>query len=186
MGYELARVARRRGAQVTLISGPTALRPLAGVTTVRVDTALEMHAAVMERIGVATVAIMAAAVADFCAAEQRARKAEKNDISVLHLARTPDILAGIGALEKKPFTVGFAAETGSRIDRAERKMVEKGADMIVFNDVLQEGSGFDTDTNVVTIISRGQGGVHQKESLPLMSKEAVASAIFDSILSRKG
>ncbi len=65
-------------------------------------------------------------------------------------------------------------------------MVEKGADMIVFNDVLQEGSGFDTDTNVVTIISRGQGGVHQKEYLPLMSKEAVASAIFDSILAHKG
>lgn len=186
MGYELARVARRRGAQVTLISGPTALRPLAGVTTVRVDTALEMYAAVMERIGGATVAIMAAAVADFCAAEQRLLKAEKNDISLLQLDRTPDILAGIGALERKPFTVGFAAETGSRIDRAERKMVEKGADMIVFNDVLQEGSGFDTDTNVVTIISRGQGGVHQKEYLPLMSKEAVASAIFDSILAHKG
>lgn len=186
MGYELARVARRRGAQVTLISGPTALPPLAGVTTVRVDTALEMYAAVMERIGGATVAIMAAAVADFCAAEQRLLKAEKNDISLLQLDRTPDILAGIGALERKPFTVGFAAETGSRIDRAERKMVEKGADMIVFNDVLQEGSGFDTDTNVVTIISRGQGGVHQKEYLPLMSKEAVASAIFDSILAHKG
>lgn len=186
MGYELARVARRRGAHVTLISGPTALPSPSGVTTVRVETALEMYTAVKERAGGATIAIMAAAVADFCASEQRTVKAEKQDMSLLQLDRTPDILAAIGALENKPFTVGFSAETGPRIDRAERKMVDKRADMMVFNDVLQEGSGFDTDTNVVTIISREDGGVLRKEHLPLMSKEAVASAIFDSILAHKG
>lgn len=186
MGHALAQVARRRGAEVTLITGPTALPAPAGVTTVRVETASEMYAAVMERIETATIAVMAAAVADFCSAEQRTVKAEKDDITTLILDRTPDILAGIGALKKRPFTVGFAAETGARIDRAERKMVAKGADMIVFNDVMQEGAGFETDTNAVTIISRCQDDVHQKEFLPLMSKEAVASAIFDSVRTHKG
>lgn len=186
MGHALARIARRRGAEVTLITGPTALSPLPGITTVPVETASEMYAAVMERIEGATIAIMAAAVADFCSAEPRETKADKDELMTLTLDRTPDILAGIGALQKRPFTVGFAAETGARIDRAERKMVAKGADMIVFNDVLQEGAGFETDTNAVTIISRCQGDVHQKEFLPLMSKEAVASAIFDSIRTHKG
>jgi phosphopantothenoylcysteine decarboxylase/phosphopantothenate--cysteine ligase len=185
MGYELARVARRRGAEVTLISGPTSLQAPAGVSVVRVETAAEMYGAVMDHVGLSSIAIMAAAVADFCPAEQKMLKAEKEDISMLRLDRTPDILAGIGALERKPFVVGFAAETGTRLDRAERKMIAKGANMIVFNDVLQDGAGFETDTNVVTIISRGKDGVHQKEFLPLMSKEAVASAIFDSIVSHK-
>ncbi len=185
MGYALAKVARRRGALVTLVTGPAAIAAPSGVDVVRVETASEMHSAVMERISAATIAIMAAAVADFCAAERKSEKADKADIVSLKLNRTPDILAAVGALEQRPFTVGFAAETGARIDRAERKLIDKGADMIVFNDVLREGSGFETDTNAVTIITRGADATCRKESLQLMQKEAAASAIIDSIIARK-
>ncbi len=185
MGYALAKIARRRGALVTLVTGPAAIAAPSGVDVVRVETASEMHSAVMERISSATIAIMAAAVADFSAAERKNEKVDKADIVVLKLDRTSDILAAVGALERRPFTVGFAAETGARIDRAERKLIAKGADMIVFNDVLQEGSGFETDTNAVTIITRGADATCLKESLPLMQKEAVASAIIDSIIARR-
>lgn len=185
MGYALAKIARRRGAAVTLVTGPTSIPAPAGIDVVRVETAAEMYSAVMDRIGAMSIAVMAAAVADFCVAEQRTEKAEKADIVTLKLDKTPDILAAVGALAQKPFTVGFAAETGARIDRAERKLVSKGADLIVFNDVLREGSGFDTDTNVVSIIRRGADNTFEREFLPLMHKEAVASAILDSIITRR-
>ncbi|HSW64624.1 MAG TPA: bifunctional phosphopantothenoylcysteine decarboxylase/phosphopantothenate--cysteine ligase CoaBC [Dissulfurispiraceae bacterium] len=185
MGYALARVARRRGALVTLVTGPTAIPVPEGVDVVRVETTSEMYSAVMERIDTVSIAVMTAAVSDFCVAEQRSEKADKADIATLRLDKTPDILAAVGALPRRPFMVGFAAETGARIDRAERKLISKGADMIVFNDVLREGAGFETDTNVVTIITRNADATCQKEYLPLSHKEAVASAIIDSIIARR-
>ena len=180
MGYALATVAKRRGAEVTLISVPVALTPPDGVDVIRVETAAEMHAAVMDNIPMYSMFIMSAAVADFMAADAKNSKIEKKDGLQLNLVKTRDILEEAGRLKKKPFTVGFSAETGHRLDRARKKLLGKDIDMIVFNDVSRQGAGFDVDTNEVVIIDRGG-----EKKLPLMSKKNVALAIFDRILDLK-
>ncbi len=180
MGYALAKAARRRGAAVTLITGPSAVNVPDGVETVRVETASEMQQAVMQRIGDSSLFIMCAAVADFAPEATLPEKAEKSAIPSLKLRLNPDILLETSRLAKRPFTVGFSAETGHNIARAKKKMSDKKADMFIFNDVTKEGAGFDSETNEVTMIDG-----HGETALPCMPKEEVAAAILDRITSLK-
>ncbi len=185
MGYAIAKIAKRRGADVTLISGPTAIKPPDGVEVINVETADEMHASVMDNVPMSSIFIMSAAVADFVPAETKNSKIEKKEKFSLNLVKTSDILEEAGRFKNKPFIAGFSAETGNRLDRARKKLVNKNIDMIVFNDVSKAGSGFDADTNEVVIIHRDKGEEIHEQPLRLMSKEDVASALFDMIVSLK-
>jgi len=177
MGYAIARAAFRRGAEVTLISGHSALNQPKGINFISVDTAADMLNAVKKEIDSSTVMIMSAAVSDFMPAEKTKEKSEKSGELLLRLTPTPDIILKVGKKKKRPFIIGFAAETDGRIERAKKKLKEKNMDMIVYNDVTQKGSGFDVDTNKVVIIDR------EKEiRLPLLSKESVADAILDRLI----
>ena len=179
MGYALARIARRRGAHVTLVSGPTALTALRGVQFVPVVSAREMELAVVRQASSADVVVMAAAVGDFRPTESARHKIKRGRTDLnLHLAPNPDILAKLGALRGPRLLVGFAAETRDLVANARRKLQAKGVHLMVANDVTAEGAGFDIDTNIVTLIDRS-GRV---ERLEKMSKNAVASAIFDRIV----
>ena len=174
MGHALAMAARDRGGQVTLISAAEFAAP-AGVTVVRVETASQMQAAVSKAVTGADVLIMAAAVADYQAKEVAAQKVKKSEaLWHLELQRTPDILKGAQGDFLK---IGFAAESEDVVLNAQRKLVEKDLDLIVANDITEPGSGFGTDTNRVTIISRS--GV--VETLPLLSKYEVANRILDIV-----
>lgn len=180
MGYAIAAEAARRGARVTLISGPTHLTPPAGVQIERVRSAAEMHQAVMLASRGADAVIMAAAVADYAPADgSLTSKKAKGDASwSVGLSRTADILADLGAARTggRPILVGFAAQTGDPVPAAKAKLASKRVDLIVANDVAKPGSGFDVDTNEVTLVHAD--GV---EALPLMSKDAVAAAILDRV-----
>ncbi|MGC2062153.1 MAG: bifunctional phosphopantothenoylcysteine decarboxylase/phosphopantothenate--cysteine ligase CoaBC [Thermodesulfovibrionales bacterium] len=181
MGFALARAARNRGAAVTLVTGPTSLTPPSGITCIEVETSGEMLQAVKGQIGAgATILVMAAAVADFSPAGRSNTKIDKKDLVTLALHRTEDIVTAVSSEDRKPFIVGFAAETGQNLDRAERKMKDKGMDMVVFNDISADGSGFDTDTNRVVILDPSG-----KQELELMSKNDVADAIFNRLLQIK-
>ena len=178
MGFALARAARNRGAEVVLISGPSSQTSPAGVFCRRVETAAEMLNAVRDEVSSgATILIVAAAVADFAPASFSDSKIGKEAIGTLPLRRTEDILSSVSAAVGRPFIVGFSAETGEATDRAERKMREKGMDMIVFNNVSEPGAGFDLDTNRVTVIDPSG-----KTCLDIMSKDEVADSIFDRLL----
>lgn len=182
MGYALAAEARRRGARVTLIAGPSALEPPAADEVIRVRRAADMHAAVMRVAGRADVVIMAAAVADYTPGNASARKVRKTDAALtLELEPTRDILADLGRLPSRrdsgvPVLVGFAAETGEALTNAREKRVRKGIDLIVVNDVSQPDAGFEVPTNAVTII-----GADGERAVPLQSKERVAAIILDSV-----
>lgn len=184
MGYALADAASRRGAHVTLISGPTELRPSNEVDWVPVRSTDEMRHAVHERASDAHVVIMAAAVADYRPASQETHKIKRAEGKLmLELEPTADILAELGRDKGSRTLVGFAAETERLAENARRKLAAKGADMIVANDVTQEGAGFDADTNVVTFFLRNG----RELSLPKMSKFDVANRILDCIVEmRKG
>ena len=176
MGYALARAAFRRGAQVKLISGPSSLPQPKGVTFIPVDTAGDMHSAVNRELASSTILIMSAAVSDFMPAEKSGEKIEKSDELFLKLTGTPDILSAVGKKKNRPFIVGFAAETGRKLEKARKKLKHKNMDLIVFNDVTEAGSGFDVETNKVVRIDK------KKESeLPLLNKDDVADAILDRI-----
>jgi phosphopantothenoylcysteine decarboxylase/phosphopantothenate--cysteine ligase len=175
MGFAIARAAMRRGAAVTLITGPTHLDSPPNAEVVAVETAAEMREAVLRSVG-CDVLVMTAAVADFAPAARGEQKIEKGDSLTLKLVKTPDILAEIGAMQKKPFLVGFSAETGPDIERARRKGIEKKVDIMVFNNVLSPGSGFDVDTNEITIISKD--GII---SVPLTTKDGAAEALLDRV-----
>lgn len=180
MGYALARNAKVRGADVTLISGPVSLEAPYGVEMIRVETASEMHEAVLENASKSSILVMCAAVSDFAPEKVETHKIEKTESMTLNLRKNPDILSAVAKLEKKPFTVGFSAEAGNRIDRARQKMESKNADMIVFNDILKKDAGFDSDANEVTIIdNKGE------KTLPRMSKDDVAAEIFDRVVELK-
>ena len=186
MGYAIARAAVIRGAEVTLISGPTALLPPAGSRLIRVKTAEEMKNAVFEYHKEMDVIVKAAAVADYRpsqSAGQKIKKAE-GDISI-KLVKNPDILAELGKATSKPgrVLVGFAAETENVIDNARGKIARKNLDMIVVNDVTRSDAGFDVDTNQVTFIFKDGSN----EELPLLTKEEVADHLLDRIkLIREG
>lgn len=178
MGYALAAAARRRGAAVTLVTGPTALPVPHGVRGVRVTTADEMRQAVEAEWRQATIVLMAAAVADYRPAHPAAQKVKKAaGPLVIELERTVDILGRLARRKGTRFVVGFAAETENVRANAERKRHEKQLDMIVANDVARTDTGFAVDTNAVTIIDR-----LGSEDLPLMSKDEVADRVLDRIL----
>ena len=180
MGYALAAEAARRGAAVTLVSGPTAIEPPAVQTLVRVRSAADMHRAVMERAHDQDVVIMAAAVADYTPAVPASEKLTKNDAPLtLVCERTPDILEELGQKRgagKGPILIGFAAETQDVEARAREKRARKHLDLIVANDVSAGDAGFDVETNRVTLIDADGG-----EPLPLQSKARVASAVLDRV-----
>jgi phosphopantothenoylcysteine decarboxylase/phosphopantothenate--cysteine ligase len=179
MGYALAEAAHRRGARVVLVSGPTDLKIPDGVDWVPVRATEEMHRAVRERSASANIVIMAAAVSDYRPAEQHDKKLKRGEGSfTLELEPTPDILAELGREKRAQILVGFAAETNAVAENARGKLARKGADMIVANDVTQEGAGFDTDTNIVTLYVRGGREI----PLPKMSKFEVANQILDRVL----
>ena len=176
MGYAIARAALRRGAEVILISGPSPLKPPSGAVFVAVETSGEMRDAAMKNLRGSDAVIMAAAVSDFSPGDRSDKKVDKSGGLVLKLKKTPDILSEIGSMKKRPFLVGFAAETGADISRARKKLFDKGADVMVFNNVLSPGSGFDVDTNQITLIQKDG-----ESSFPLMSKDEVADVILDRI-----
>ncbi len=182
MGYAMARAAQRRGAQVSLVSGPTSLRPPRGVDFYPVRTACEMQHAVLAAYPRATIVVSAAAIADYRPATVATQKIKKAAGEfVIELARNPDILAGLGQQKGQRRLVGFATETEDVLRNAERKLKSKNLDMIVANDVTQEGAGFAYDTNIVTLIDR----TGRVEPLSQMSKDAVAHAIYDRLLALK-
>ena len=180
MGFALAGEAARRGAQVTLVAGPTSIDPPGDADLVRVRSAAEMHDAVMARLDAADIVIMAAAVADYAPVAKDDRKRAKSDDGItVALRRTPDILAGVGAWRAarggaRPVLIGFAAETDDAVERGRTKLEAKRADFIVVNNVLEPGAGFEVDTNVVTLVGPGW-----EEALPLQPKASVAVAILD-------
>ena len=181
MGYALAEAAIARGAQVTLVTGPVSLAAPAGAQVVRVQSAAEMHRAVMERLESSTIIIMAAAVADYRPASAADRKIKKNgDKLVVELEQTEDILAEIGGAKSMQVVVGFAAETDNVLENARKKLLSKRADLIVANDVSSKDAGFDVDTNRIAIVS----ALDTKE-LPLLSKREAADRILDSALQVK-
>jgi len=179
MGYAVAEAAVSRGAEVILISGPTALSAPADVKLVNVETALQMRDEVAKYAHQADAVIMAAAVSDYRPRDASPQKIKKDkDQLTLALERNPDILAGLG--QSKPngqILAGFSMETENLLDNAIKKLKSKNADLMVANDVSQEGAGFDVDTNIVWIID--SSGSEKK--LPLMPKRDVADAILDEI-----
>ena len=181
MGFALAAAAWRRGAEVTLIAGPCSLPTPHGVRRHNVVTAEEMRQAVMAEFEPVTIVLMAAAVADYRPARVAKDKIKKGGGMVLELERTTDILAELAPRKGRRIVVGFAAETAEVMANAERKLAEKDLDLIVANDVAAVDTGFEVDTNAVTIIDR-EG---QRESVPLMSKDAVADRILDRVLTYK-
>jgi phosphopantothenoylcysteine decarboxylase / phosphopantothenate---cysteine ligase len=182
MGFAIAAEARRRGAHVTLVAGPTPIDPPATDETVRVRSAAEMHEAVMRLAANVDVVVMAAAVADYTVEQPAAGKIAKGDAPLaLTLQRTKDILADLGAMREAlgaagPVLVGFAAETDDVVARAREKRVRKKVDVVVANDVSRSDRGFDAAANEVTIISAAS-----EEHVPLQSKDAVASRILDRV-----
>lgn len=181
MGYALAEAAARRGARVTLISGPTSLPAPTGVDIERVTTATEMRDAVMRALDGADVVIKAAAVADYAPAETAPRKIKKEasgDALTLTLQKTPDILSEIARKSPRPFVVAFAAETDSVEENAREKLLRKGADLIVANDVADSAIGFDADQNEVLVIAR-DGSTTKIARAP---KIVVANRILDLLV----
>jgi len=179
MGYAVAEAAARRGARVSLITGPTALETPAGVERVDVRTAEEMHRAVIERFRNSSIAILAAAVADYRPAEKHTEKIKKSAESLsISLIPTTDILADVAKNKGDRLVVGFAAETDHVAENARKKLTTKNADLIVANDVTAEGAGFDSDTNIVTLFSRDGRDL----ALPKLGKSEVAQRILDEVV----
>jgi phosphopantothenoylcysteine decarboxylase / phosphopantothenate---cysteine ligase len=179
MGYAVAEAAALRGARVFLVSGPTSLDIPAGVERIDVRTAEEMLRAVTEKFAQCSVAIFAAAVADYRPVDKLDQKLKRNKEPVtLSLEPTPDILATVAQKKGDKLIVGFAAETDRVAENARKKLVAKNADMIVANDVTAEGAGFDHDTNVVTLFARDGRDL----PLPRMSKREVAQRILDDVV----
>jgi len=182
MGYAIARVARRRGADVVLVSGPTDLPAPSGVRTLIVSTAADMARTLEQEFRAASILIMAAAVADYRMRRPATRKLKKGSPSLsLMLERTPDILASLAARKGRRLVVGFAAETHDVLEEARRKLREKRLDLIVANDVTAPGAGFGSDTNVVQLIAAGGS----TEALPMLPKEEVAGRILDWVIAHR-
>lgn len=179
MGYAIAEMAKRRGAEVVLVSGPTNLTPAPGITVININSAQEMAQEVINRFDTTDLVIKAAAVADYRpkkSAEQKIKK--KEDDLIIELTRNPDILCELGKRKNQQVLVGFAAETDNLLANAKLKIEKKNLDLIVANDVLAPGAGFGCDTNIVKLITP-DGKI---EEYPLMSKEEVANKILDKTL----
>ncbi|MGH9705127.1 MAG: bifunctional phosphopantothenoylcysteine decarboxylase/phosphopantothenate--cysteine ligase CoaBC, partial [Candidatus Acidiferrales bacterium] len=174
MGYALAEAAHRRGAHVVLVSGPTDRKVPEGADWIPVRATEEMRRAVLDRASEANVVIMAAAVADYRPAAVQSKKIKRGETAMtLALEPTPDILAELGREKGRRILVGFAAETDDVAAHARGKLERKGADLIVANDITQEGAGFDTDTNIVTLYPRSGREI----PLPKMDKFEVANRV---------
>jgi phosphopantothenoylcysteine decarboxylase/phosphopantothenate--cysteine ligase len=183
MGYAVAEAAARRGAKTILISGPTALETPEGVERVDVRTAQEMLQAVKSGFAAATIAVFAAAVADYRPAEPATSKIKRTkDELTIRLKPNPDILSTVAREKGDRVVVGFAAETDHMAENARKKLESKNADLIVANDVTAEGAGFDMETNVVTIFSRDGRDL----PLPRQRKTEVAQRILDEVLRVRG
>ncbi len=183
MGYALAEAAQRRGAKVTLVSGPVAIAVPAGVTVVAVETADQMHAAVMHHLPGNAIVIKAAAVADFSpqtVADQKIKKLSGNDAMTLALRKNRDILADVAAASPRPFIVAFAAETDSVESHARAKLQSKGVDLIVANDVSDRAIGFDSEQNEVLVLGRDGSSTKIERA----SKIVVANRILDLVAER--
>jgi phosphopantothenoylcysteine decarboxylase / phosphopantothenate---cysteine ligase len=182
MGYALAQAACNYGADVTLVSGPTALTPPPGVQFISVETAEEMQAALEKHFAGADALIMCAAVADFRPEIISSGKADKKAMSKnLSLLENPDILAALSAKKGNCLTIGFAAQAGAGREAAERKLEKKGLDFIVHNDVSESDIGFDSDDNAVTVIGKdGQAAFFQK-----MPKTEIARNILEVVFNLK-
>jgi len=183
MGVALALEAYSRGADVVAVTGPTDLFLPRGIDRVRVETAAQMRKEVLSRIQGVNLAFMVAAVADYSPRDPASEKRTKTGRSeTLELEPTTDILREVGRLQKRPFLVGFSAETGPKKERALEKMKEKAADLMVFNDVTAPGAGFETKTNIVSLVEPG-GSI---TDLPRMLKRDVARRILDRVTDRTG
>lgn len=181
MGYAVARAAMLRGAEVTLIHGPTALPAVPFVEDVPIVSAQDMYDAVTARFAATDVLVMAAAVADYRPAAVSDEKIKKKDGDLsIPLARTPDILGTIGPQKEGQFLCGFSMETQNMLENSAAKLQKKNLDMVVANNLKVAGAGFGVDTNVVTFLT--PDGARE---LPLMSKDDVADAILDEILARR-
>jgi phosphopantothenoylcysteine decarboxylase/phosphopantothenate--cysteine ligase len=178
MGFRLATAASRRGATVVLVSGPTAIAPPPGVTFVPVETAEEMREAVLHHATDATMVVKAAAVADYRAKAPSTTKIKGKSDLTLELTPNPDILKEVAAASRGAFIVGFAAETHDVAANARAKLEAKGVDLLVVNDVSQQGIGFDAEDNEVTLLDRWGGA----RALPRMPKSDVADAILSHVL----
>jgi len=180
MGFALARAAAMRGAAVTLVSGPVHLETPRHVHRIDVETAEQMQKAVLEHAPNAGVIIMAAAVGDFRPEKpsgQKIKKDEGSEIPVVRLTKSPDILKNLGQKKNGGVLVGFALETENELENAREKLKKKNLDLVVLNSLKDEGAGFGTDTNIVTIIDiKGK-----EERLPRMSKFDVANSILDRV-----
>ena len=183
MGYAIAAAARAAGADVTLVSGPTALYPPPGVTLVAIETAAELREAVLAALPGATAVVMAAAVADYRPAkplERKLKKQEQGDALSVGLTRTADVLeAVVAARDPGTLVVGFKAETGDPVAEAARMLRDKRLDLVVANDVTGEGARFGSDTNRVTFVSADGA-----EPLPLLTKTEVARRLVAKIAER--
>jgi phosphopantothenoylcysteine decarboxylase/phosphopantothenate--cysteine ligase len=178
MGYRLAAAAFRRGAEVVLVSGPTAIAPPAGVTFVPVETAEEMREAVLQHAGTATIVVKAAAVADYRMKAPSVTKIKGKHDLTLELTPNPDILREVVAAARGAFVVGFAAETNDVVANAQAKLEAKNVDLLVVNDVSQRGIGFEAEDNEVTLLDRWGGN----RALPRLPKAEVADAILSHVL----
>lgn len=178
MGYALAEEAAKRGAEVTLVTGPTKLHDPVHVSVIRIESAAQMAAEVKKRFHQCHILIMAAAVADFRPAARSEQKLKKSAAGqTLPIESTEDILQTVGREKAHQFIVGFALETEHQIANAVAKMQNKNCDLVVLNDPLEPGAGFEVDTNRVTIID----GKNEPRALPLMTKYHIAQKILDAI-----
>ncbi len=182
MGYAIAKIARRRGAEVTLISGPTALQlPRTDIPTIQVTTACDMRDVVMEHYKRATVIIKTAAVADFKCRNETCQKIKKKGDSnylMLELEKNPDIIGELGKVKGDRIIVGFAAETDNILEHAVEKLNKKNLDLIIANNVAKAGIGFGSDDNEVTIIEK----TGASKEVPKMTKDEIAHTILNAVI----
>ena len=180
MGYAIAEAAAQRGAEVRLVSGAATVASPVGIKTQHVETTLDMYDAVLQAFNETDVVIMAGAPADYRPREFTPHKIKKSaDTLTLPLERNPDIAETLGERKTHQTLVCFAAETDDLLENAKRKLIRKNCDLIVANDILAEGAGFQSDTNIVTLLDR-DGSCEQ---LPLSSKRDVADAILTKVVS---
>jgi phosphopantothenoylcysteine decarboxylase/phosphopantothenate--cysteine ligase len=183
MGYEIARAAAYRGANVTLVTGPTSLPIPANVIAIKVTSAADMYDAVTKNAPNQDAIILSAAVADYTPSEVADHKIKKKDGDMsIPLSRTKDILGTLGeaklkAGSKKPYLCGFSMETENLLENSRAKLTKKNVDMICANSLRTEGAGFGVDTNVLTLIT-----ANDTTELPLQSKDSAAHAILDKAL----
>jgi phosphopantothenoylcysteine decarboxylase/phosphopantothenate--cysteine ligase len=182
MGFALAEAARARGAEVTVVAGATTVQPPTGVRILRAVSAKEMRVAVMREVSGASIFIAAAAVADYRPSVRADNKIKKADSTfMLELEPTQDILAEVSSARRDGLLlIGFAAETERVIENARDKLTRKNLDAVVANDLTQHGAGFDTDTNIITLLTRDRE--QQPTALPLMSKLNAAHRILDEVV----